>query len=102
MDALIFVPDPIPATNMEENMTLGREQSSLSQVKKGEEGGDIIDEEVEVEPDAENIERPVDLYKVCSSFIFIMSRMLYRYINFFRLTDVLFVFAFCFHCFVIF
>ncbi|KAL3512313.1 hypothetical protein ACH5RR_025030 [Cinchona calisaya] len=67
MDTLIFMSDPVLATNVEEDVTLGRDQSSLSQVERVEKGRDTVDEEIEVDLDAENIERPVDLYKAIFS-----------------------------------
>lgn len=64
MDALIFIPDPVVAAKVDDNTMLGMEQS-ISEMGSGEKGKGIVDEDIKVEVDAENIERPVDLYKVC-------------------------------------
>lgn len=66
MDSLIFMPDPVVAAKVDDNdnTMLGMEQS-ISGMGSGEKGKGIVDEDIKVEVDAENIERPVDLYKVC-------------------------------------
>lgn len=67
MDTLIFMPDPAVAAKVEENVMLGSDQSSLSKVGREEKDRDIVDEEIKVEVNVENVERPVDLYKAIFS-----------------------------------
>lgn len=65
METLIFMPDPVVAAKVDDNTMLGVDQSSISEMGSGEKGKGIVDEDIKVEVEAENIERPVDLYKVC-------------------------------------
>ncbi|XP_027126391.2 G patch domain-containing protein TGH [Coffea arabica] len=67
MDTLIFMPDPVVAAKVEENVMLGNDQSSLSKVGSEEKGREIVDEEIKVEVNVENVEKPVDLYKAIFS-----------------------------------
>lgn len=65
MDSLIFMHDPVVVAKVDDSTMLGMDQSSILEMGSGEKGKGVVDEDVKVEVDAENIERPVDLYKVC-------------------------------------
>lgn len=60
MDSLIFMPDSIRAANVEEQNS-GKQTSTSAQGKKDRE---TAEKEAEIEVEVENVERPVDLYKV--------------------------------------
>jgi G patch domain-containing protein 1 len=64
MDTLVFMPEPIVASEVEENVTLDGDLPSISQMGSKEKGRDIVEEAIKVDLEAEKIERPVDLYKV--------------------------------------
>lgn len=59
MDSLIIMPDLLKATKPEENA-----RASLSQSENENNNKEAADREDEVEVEVENVERPVDLYKV--------------------------------------
>lgn len=64
MDTLIFMPDTVVSSKVEENMPLdGNSQTGSKDKGKV----DIVEEEIEVDVEVEKIERPVDLYKVWMS-----------------------------------
>lgn len=63
MDSLIFMPDSIKAAKAEESAAVNKEPLSVSRWDS-EEKRRVIEKEIEVEVEAENVERPVDLYKV--------------------------------------
>lgn len=63
MDTLIFMPDSMKAKNIDETVI---NRDSLATLKSDAQGinKDVADKEIEVEVEVENVERPVDLYKV--------------------------------------
>ncbi|KAL0413861.1 UNVERIFIED_CONTAM: G patch domain-containing protein TGH [Sesamum radiatum] len=64
MDSLIFMPDSIKTANVEEHIRTEHPSSLVPQVHNGKQGGETTDKEVVSEVEVENVERPVDLYKV--------------------------------------
>lgn len=70
MDSLIFMPDSIRAADVEENVPAER-RSSAHNGKKDKETN-TIEKEAEPEVEVENVERPVDLYKVLPSSMYIL------------------------------
>ncbi|KAM7471178.1 hypothetical protein LguiA_009361 [Lonicera macranthoides] len=66
MDSLIFMPDSIKAVKAEETAAVNKEPLSVSRWDS-EEKRRVIEKEIEVEVEAENVERPVDLYKAIFS-----------------------------------
>ncbi|CAI9113449.1 OLC1v1014053C1 [Oldenlandia corymbosa var. corymbosa] len=65
MDALILMPDPVAAAVVEHQMMPVGNQSSSLQAGTGDKAEGFVTEDIKV--DAENIERPVDLYKAIFS-----------------------------------
>ena len=68
MDSLIFMPDSVKHAQVEETTkaygdSLPVPQSGMEEISKKE-----ADIEVEVDVEVENVERPVDLYKVLSCY----------------------------------
>ena len=67
MDSLIFMPDSVKHAQVEETKaysdSLPVPQSGMEDISKKE-----ADREVEVDVEVENVERPVDLYKVLSCY----------------------------------
>lgn len=63
MDSLIFMSDSVKTTRLEESVAVNNRhsepQSDAPAIRK-----DVNEKEIEVEVEAENVERPVDLYKV--------------------------------------
>ncbi|KAL0377055.1 UNVERIFIED_CONTAM: G patch domain-containing protein TGH [Sesamum calycinum] len=66
IDSLIFMPDSIKTANVEEHIRTEHPSSLVPQAHNGKQGGETTDKEVENEVEVENVERPVDLYKVHS------------------------------------
>lgn len=66
IDTLIFTPDSVKATDREETGKATTDSFRISQSDAQVIGKDVIDKEIEVEVEieVENVERPVDLYKV--------------------------------------
>ena len=64
VDSLIFTPDTIKAKNIEETTTESRDSFAIPQSDAHGMSKDVADKEIEVEVAVENVERPVDLYKV--------------------------------------
>lgn len=64
MDTLIFMPDTITASEVKNSVTLDRDLSSISQIGNKENDGDLVEDDIKDSVEVENIERPVDLYKV--------------------------------------
>ena len=64
LDSLILLPDSVGAKNVERTVPSHRDLSSVfqSSVQETSSGTDTRDVEAEVK--VENVERPVDLYKV--------------------------------------
>lgn len=69
LDSLIYLPESVKAPKLEDDVSGGRSQFSL-QEGRIEKGKEIADQEIEVDAEPENIERPVDLYKVFSLLLF--------------------------------
>ena len=55
IDTLIFTPDSVKARDREDTAKPTRDQIKIE---------DVAEKEIEVEVEVENVERPVDLYKV--------------------------------------
>ncbi|KAG5618376.1 hypothetical protein H5410_018200 [Solanum commersonii] len=66
LDSLIYLPESVKAPKLEDDVSGGRSQFSL-QEGRIEKGKEIADQEIEVDAEPENIERPVDLYKAIFS-----------------------------------
>lgn len=64
IDTLIFTPDSIKTKNIEETVTENRGSFATPQSDTQGKSKDVGDKELEVEVEVENVERPVDLYKV--------------------------------------
>lgn len=64
MDSLIFTSDAVKASKVEEAVSTNRYQLSVLQSDTQEKSKDVADREIEDEVQVENVERPVDLYKV--------------------------------------
>lgn len=64
MDTLIFMPDSIRTANVEEHVSEERTSSLVPQVHNRKQDRGTNEKEVENEVEVENVERPVDLYKV--------------------------------------
>lgn len=67
MDSLIFMPDYVKATTGDKNTT----SSNISSSQVDETGTNVVDVEEKVE--VENVERPVDLYKVTFVHMILIS-----------------------------
>ncbi|KAF5730239.1 putative RNA binding protein [Tripterygium wilfordii] len=67
MDSLIFTSDSLKAKNVEETIA-NRDQFPLAIYEAQEQSKEVTDQGIELEPvEAENVERPVDLYKAIFS-----------------------------------
>jgi G patch domain-containing protein 1 len=67
MDSLIFTSDSAKATIVEETVAANRDSFPTAQSDAQGISQDIANkEEIEAEVEVENVERPVDLYKVLS------------------------------------
>lgn len=67
MDSLIFTSDSAKATKVEETVAANRDSFPTPQSDAQGISQDIANkEEIEAEVEVENVERPVDLYKVIS------------------------------------
>lgn len=64
MDSLIFTSDSIKATRMEEPTTAKKSITPVQQSENQDVTKNIEENETELEVEVENVERPVDLYKV--------------------------------------
>ena len=64
MDSLILTSDSIKAINKKEPSPARKDVLSVHQSGKQDMAEDVTENETEVEVEAENVERPVDLYKV--------------------------------------
>lgn len=66
LDSLIYLPDSVKAPKLEDDVSGRRSQFSLQEghIEKGKE---MADQEIEVDAEPANIERPVDLYKAIFS-----------------------------------
>lgn len=60
------MPDTVKTTKLEESTAGIRDRHSSRQSGAEEKNKDAADKEVEAEVEVENVERPVDLYKVLS------------------------------------
>lgn len=69
LDSLVFLPDSVKAAKLEDDVSGDRSESSLRLQEGRKEGKEMVDQEIEVEAEPENIERPVDLYKVFSLLV---------------------------------
>lgn len=70
LDSLVFLPDSVKAAKLEEDDVSGDRIESSLRVQEGrKEGKLMVDQEIEVETEPENVERPVDLYKVFSLLV---------------------------------
>jgi hypothetical protein len=72
IDSLIFTPDSAKATKVEETVAANRDSFPTPQSDAQGINQDIANREIEAEVEVENVERPVDLYKVlliCSIII---------------------------------
>lgn len=69
MDSLIFMPDSVKAANVEETVA----SSAVPQAHDKKQGRETAEKEVESEIEVENVERPVDLYKVRSICVYIID-----------------------------
>lgn len=67
MDSLIFMTDSVKSTKVEECVT-DRRLSSVPEASQEE--IKTSEKEIEVEIEVENVERPVDLYKVINQWYF--------------------------------
>ncbi|XP_075107730.1 G patch domain-containing protein TGH isoform X1 [Nicotiana tabacum] len=67
LDSLVFLPDSVKAAKLEDDVSGDRSESSLRLQEGRKEGKEMVDQEIEVEAEPENIERPVDLYKAIFS-----------------------------------
>lgn len=69
LDSLIYFPESVKAPNLQDDVSGGRSQFSLQEgdIEKGKE---MADQQTEVDAEPENIERPVDLYKVIGLLLF--------------------------------
>lgn len=63
MESFVFVPDSTKAAKVQECVTMASDLSSVAELDREE----ATDKGIEVDVKAENVERPVDLYKVFSS-----------------------------------
>lgn len=64
MDSLIFMPDSITTANVEEHVSMERKSSSVPRPHNGKKDRETTENEVEDVVEVENVERPVDLFKV--------------------------------------
>lgn len=64
MDTLIFTSDLVKGTKVDEPATAKKDISPVRQSANQDEIQSIAENETEVHVEVENIERPVDLYKV--------------------------------------
>lgn len=76
LDSLVFLPDSVKAAKLEDDVSGDRSESSLRLQEGRKEGKEMVDQEIEVEAEPENIERPVDLYKV---FVFLSKSVVKVY-----------------------
>lgn len=67
MDSLIFTSDSVKTSKFEEIVTANRDQVSVLQTDTQEISKDVAHGKKEIEVQVENVERPVDLYKVLVS-----------------------------------
>lgn len=72
MDSLIFMPDSIRAADVQEQVPGERRSSSQPQGHSRKKENEAIEKEAEIEVEVENVERPVDLYKVLPSSLYIL------------------------------
>lgn len=70
MDSLIFMSDPTITSTSKEQAAEQQKLSLLAQVKSANQDRQPTSNEVESPVEVENVERPVDLYKVCLSSLF--------------------------------
>lgn len=68
MDSLIFTSDLVKGTKVEESVTAKKDISPLQQSANKDINKSIAENETEEHVEVENIERPVDLYKVAPYF----------------------------------
>lgn len=68
MDSLIFMPDLVKAATSEETANLNKFPYSSAQSNGEFKEKEEAERENEAEVEAENVERPVDLYKASFSF----------------------------------
>lgn len=75
IDSLIFMSDSIEPTKSEQSVKslYSAPQSEAPEVRR-----DVTDKETEVEVEVENVERPVDLYKVIFSLFDTQRRFYFR------------------------
>lgn len=73
MDSLIFMPDSITTAKVEEHVSMERKSSSASRAHNGKKDKETTENEVEDVVEVENVERPVDLYKVLPSSLYILQ-----------------------------
>lgn len=66
IDSLIFTSDSVKGTRMEEPATAKKDFSPVHQSEDKDPTKKIAENETEAEVEVENVERPVDLYKVFS------------------------------------
>lgn len=64
MDSLIFMPDSVKDTKLEETARASNKPSSVSQMDESKE---VSNTDASVEVEVENVERPIDLYKAIFS-----------------------------------
>ncbi|XP_060204862.1 G patch domain-containing protein TGH [Lycium barbarum] len=65
LDSLIYLPDSVKPPKLEDDVSGNRSQFSLQEGHLG--GKEMADQEIEVDAEPENVERPVDLYKAIFS-----------------------------------
>lgn len=70
MDTLIVMPDFIKTMAVEEHVAADPAPSSVPQDSNGTRDRETMEMEVENEVEVENVERPVDLYKVHLALLF--------------------------------
>jgi hypothetical protein len=77
IDSLIFTSDSAKATKVKETVAANRDSFPTPQSDVQGISQDIANKEIEAEVEVENVERPVDLYKVLSicSIIIIFNVM---------------------------
>lgn len=68
MDSLIFTSDSVKGAKLEEPVTAKKDTSPVQQSANPDIIKSIAAKETEVDVEVENIERPVDLYKVTPYF----------------------------------
>lgn len=66
IDSLIFTSDFVKPTKVEESSTSNRDLLPVPQSNPQDINNEEAENDIEIEVEAENVERPVDLYKVLS------------------------------------